>query len=98
MPKMFVVYDSKAEAYNSPFFLKSRGEALRGWSDTVNDPQTMFYKHPSDFTLFEMGEFDENTGEIRIYEAKASLGTALEFKKSAESGSKFGSVENLARQ
>lgn len=79
--KMFTVYDSKVNAYNQPFFMRSRGEATRGWSDTVNDPKTNFNKHPEDFTLFELGEYDDENGVITQYEAKIAVGTALEYLK-----------------
>lgn len=78
--KMFTVYDSKAEAYNQPFYMRSKGEALRAWHSTVNDKTTQFYTHPADYTLFEIGEFDDSTGNITIYQAKHNLGNAMEFK------------------
>jgi len=79
--KIFTTYDSKAEAYLQPFFMGTRGEAIRGWQTVVNDPKTQFNKYPSDFTLFEIGEYDETTGEITAHTAKVSLGVALEFLK-----------------
>lgn len=80
--KIFTTYDSKAEAYLQPFFMGTRGEAIRGWQTVCNDPKTQFNKYPSDFTLFEIGEYEETTGQIFPYEAKVSLGTAIEFLKS----------------
>jgi len=77
--KMFTVYDSKAEAYMQPFFAKSTGEALRSFSDTCQDKNHIFAKHPGDFTLFELGTWDEQTSDFVIYESKKSLGTAIEY-------------------
>jgi len=77
--KMFTVYDSKAEAYMQPFFAKSTGEALRSFSDTCQDKNHIFSKHPEDFTLFELGTWDEQNSEFVIYESKKSLGTAIEY-------------------
>jgi len=77
--KMFTVYDSKAEAYMQPFFAKSTGEALRSFSDTCQDKNHIFAKHPEDFTLFELGTWDEQTSNFVIYESKKSLGTAIEY-------------------
>lgn len=84
--KVFSVYDSKVEAYLQPFFQRSRGEALRNFIAAVNDPQTMFNKHPEDYTLFEIGEFSEEKGEIRSNEVKTSLGVAIEFVKNSGGG------------
>lgn len=82
--KMFCVHDSKVGAYLQPFFLRSRGEALRAWGSAVNDPQTQFCKFPSDFTLFEIGEFCEDTGSCEMLKAKVALGVAVEFKNKPE--------------
>lgn len=82
--KMYSVYDCKVEAYLQPFFMRSKGEALRAWGQTVNDEQTQFCRHPADFTLFEIGEFEENSCKFKIYESKIALGTALEFKNNPQ--------------
>lgn len=79
--KVYTVYDSKAECYMQPFFMMNKGTALRAWQNTVNDQSTEFNRHPEDYTLFEIGEFDQEKGIVIPHEAKISLGTALEFKK-----------------
>lgn len=83
MTKMFSVYDSKVGAYLQPFFMRSKGEALRGFQELANDPNTQFAKYPSDFTLFEIADFEERTGKITPHKAKISLGLALNFVKPA---------------
>lgn len=82
--KFFTTYDSKVEMYLQPFVMRSRGEAIRSWTQICNDPKTQFNQHPSDFTLFEIGEYDEETGALIPYHAKVSLGLALEFKKETD--------------
>jgi hypothetical protein len=77
--KIFCVYDCKVEAYGTPFFFKNKGEALRGFSEISNDIKTQIGKYPADFTLFEMGDYDEHTGTFSIYPAKVSVATAIEF-------------------
>lgn len=79
--KIFTVYDSKAEAYLQPFYMQSTGQALRSFEDTVNDTNTQFHKHAADFTLFEIGNFDDSTGTFKISESKTNLGSALEYLK-----------------
>ncbi|AZL82966.1 nonstructural protein [Apis mellifera associated microvirus 18] len=81
--KVFTVYDSKVEAYAQPFFCRTIGEALRSWEGACNDGQSMMSKHPGDFTLFEVAEFDEKTGTFHPRETKNNLGLAIEQKRSA---------------
>lgn len=79
--KLFTVYDSKTESYGKPFCMLTKGEALRGFADVANDPQTQISKYPADFTLFELGDWNDANAEFSIHEAKINLGTANEFKK-----------------
>lgn len=79
--KIFTVFDSKAEAYGAPFVMGSRGEALRGFADAVGDSQCPYNKHPEDYTLFELGEYDTACAVITTYDTPKSLGVAIEFVK-----------------
>ena len=79
--KIYSIYDSKADLWQAPFTQNSRGECLRNFETFANDPQSNLSKYGADFTLFEIGGFDVRTGQTLIYEAKISLGTALELKK-----------------
>lgn len=81
--KVFCVFDSKAEAFMQPFFMGSIGEATRAWTDLVNDGRSACSRHPADFTLFEIGTWDQLKGVISMHEAKRSLGTGVEFVKSS---------------
>lgn len=77
--QMFTVFDSKAEAYLPPFTTAARGQAVRSFSDTCNDPEHVFNKHPEDYTLFALGEFDDTTAEFDPLLTPVSLGVASEF-------------------
>ena len=78
--KIFTVYDCKANAYLQPFFCRTRGEAIRAFSDCVNDINHNFSRHADEFTLFELGEYDEQSANISS-SSPVSLGVAIEFKK-----------------
>jgi len=60
-------------------FLDSRGLALRSFAEIAKDDTSEIGKYPSDFTLFELGEYDVRTAVFTLHESKVSLGTALEF-------------------
>ena len=82
--KIFTVYDAKAEAYMQPFFMQSTGQAIRSFEDTVNDTKSVFNKHAQDFTLFEIGTYEDSNCFIQQHEAKIPLGTAQEYIKQSE--------------
>lgn len=79
--KVFAVYDSKVGEYMTPFHLRTAGEALRAWHDTVNDSKTQFNKHPEDFVLFELAEFDQEKGIFLNHTAPIALSQAISEKK-----------------
>ena len=82
--KIFTVYDAKAEAYMQPFFMQSTGQALRSFEDTVNNPESIFNKHAEDFTIFEIGTFEDSNAFFQMHESKIPLGTAIEYVRQNE--------------
>jgi len=76
--KMFVIFDSKAGAYFPPWFLMKEPMALRAFGDCCNDAEHNFGRHPEDFTLFCIGEFDDQTARVE-WIAPVSLGNGIEF-------------------
>lgn len=62
--KIFTVYDNVAEVYLRPFFCLNTGEAIRTFSDLVNDPNTPFAKHPTDYALYELGGYNDMNGLV----------------------------------
>jgi len=80
--KLFAVRDSKIEAFVSPHFLQHTGQAIRGFEEVVNNPESALCRHPGDFTLFELGELDQETGQLIPSDHIKNLGDALSFKRS----------------
>lgn len=64
----FSVYDVKVEAYMPPLFARTYGEAERFWADLKSDSQSPYSKHPEDYQLFQVGEFDPSTGMLYAVE------------------------------
>lgn len=64
MSKMsvFAVFDKKAERFLQPFFMVSAGEAMRAFQDLCTDQKTVMFRHPEDFKLVRLCEFDEKSG------------------------------------
>ncbi len=77
--KVYTVYDTKAEAYIQPFFSPTKGLALRSFQEALIDEKSNISKYPEDFTLFELGEFDQETAKFNLHNTPQSLGVAVEF-------------------
>lgn len=79
MKQIYVIYDSAAEAYMSPWFIDKDQQAIREFGDVVRNPETPFAKHPDDYTLFKIGSYNEHTGKLTSLETPVSLGVAVEY-------------------
>jgi len=81
--KIFSILDTKTDAYSKPFFCLTTGEAIRTFTDAVNDPQSPFAKHPYDYILFEIGNYDDATAIVSSI-TPTNLGNAAEYKSENE--------------
>lgn len=84
--KVFTVYDSKAEVYRFPFFMQSAGMAIRAMIDLVNDGKSEISRFPADFTLFEVGSYNDQNGLLVALSSPLNLGVAVTFKNSIDGG------------
>lgn len=77
--KVFGVYDSKALAFLQPFFSNSNGAAVRAFADAVCDGKSPIAMHPGDYQLYELGEFDDHSGELSPLSPTKLLCNGLDF-------------------
>lgn len=82
--KVFSIYDSKAEAFLQPFFCVNAAVAVRSFQRAVQEEGSDFNKYAPDYTLFELGDWDQESGVFVNREAKVSLGMGIEFVKKLE--------------
>lgn len=77
--KIYSIHDSKADAYLPPFFLHADGMATRSFQDCITDPEHAFGKHPQDYTLFNIGTFNDKTSELEYFSPIKNLGNGVEY-------------------
>lgn len=84
--KAYAVRDAKAEAFpRPPFFVSATGLAVRMFTDACNDPGTELGKYPADFTLFEIGDFDQQDGTFTPRKGGIlDLGNGLNYLNTSE--------------
>lgn len=82
--KIFSIHDGKASFYGQPWYARTKMEAQRSFADGINDvtnPNNLMAKHHADYTLFELGEFDDATGKITLLDAPLPLGNGVDYKQ-----------------
>ena len=62
--KIVSVRDRAVDTFGQPIFVAAIGQAVRSFGDEVKNPQSPFNKHPEDYDLYSLGEFDDSTGEF----------------------------------
>lgn len=73
----YSIYDTASGVYNQPFLQHSDKEAKRSFEQLATDDETQIGKHPEDYYLVRVGQFDDTKGTL-IPEDRETICTALE--------------------
>ena len=73
----YTIYDVASGTYMRPFFSQADGQAIRGFKDIATDADHEVGKHPEDYTLYRVGQFNDTTGKMEGEELE-KLATGLE--------------------
>lgn len=79
--KAFAVFDTKLNTFNAPMFLQHVGQAERMFEEIANDPQSIVCKHPADFQLFIVGDFDDVSGVLTAQTPPVQITNAHSVKR-----------------
>ena len=66
--EIYSVFDEAAKAFGTPFFMQNDMMAARAFSDLANDANSTVFKHPSDYKLYKIGVFNDETASIESTE------------------------------
>ena len=77
--ELFSIWDSAAQRYLEPFFAPTIEYAIRQFRQAVNKPDHQFNLYPEDYTLFHVGSFDQEEGQLQPLATPHSLGVAISF-------------------
>lgn len=70
---IYSVKDLKAGAFAPPFFMPRDEAAVRAFSDAVLGGDSLMVRHPEDFVLFRLGDYDDNLGLVAGLEQPLQL-------------------------
>ena len=80
---MYSVYDEATQAFATPFFLPTDASAKRAFTDAVMQDQNIS-KYPKDYSLFRIGEFDDNPGTLTHEERPVPIMAGFEAANAAK--------------
>lgn len=80
------VRDVKSEVYGRPFCVTSVGQAIRSFDDEINNSRedNIMFKHYGDFSLYQVGVYDDSTASIEVINPKILIEGAQVKKQLAE--------------
>lgn len=67
------IHDSALAAFMQPFFVPTTGMAVRSFTDEVKRAESPMFRHRSDYILYEVGSFDEETGKFENLDTPRQL-------------------------
>jgi len=86
----FAILDVKANAFMTPFFHATPGQAIRDFSAAVRKGGSVISDYPDDFTLYHIGIFDDLSGLLEPVNPPAFLSRATEHVQPAEPAPSMG--------
>ncbi|AXL14723.1 nonstructural protein [Microviridae sp.] len=94
--QIFTIFDSKTQAYLPPSFLQNEEVALRSIRDVLKDPNHQFTKNPEDYSLWQIGLFDDEKGKITATPAPVHIASCHELievtDQQFEAATEFGAL------
>jgi len=76
------VRDSAVDAFMRPIFVPSTGVAVRSFRDEVLRAESDMFRHASDYELFEIASYDEESGRFENLSSPRSLVRGADIKES----------------
>lgn len=76
--QVFAVRDRAIGAFMQPWFAPSVGAAIRAFTDSVNDATSPWNKHPDDYDLWHLGEWDDQNGRFEVSESGVLAGAVAQ--------------------
>lgn len=79
---IYSIRDQKGEAFLTPFFQKTHGEAERSFRELTKNKDSLVSKYPEDYDLYHIGKYDDQTGVIQPNDTPQHIIKAVQAKES----------------
>ncbi len=60
----YSIFDNKALVYAPPFYAANAAVAKRIVSDAASDPNSSLNRHPGDYVVYQVGNFNDANGQF----------------------------------
>ncbi len=74
----YCIFDTASGIYQRPYFVGSDNEATRAFADLVSETEHPVGKHPEDYSLFRVGNFNDVKGVLSGDDLKECIMTGLD--------------------
>lgn len=81
MKLLVALKDRAVDAYAPIMTVNTRGEAIRSLRDAMRDTNAPISRHPTDYELYALGNYNDATGEIVPFETPELLARAEDHKE-----------------
>lgn len=80
---LYAIRDVKADTYIALHPMQSDVLAQRGLTEALANPQSDLSRYPEDFQLYQLGEWDSNSGELKSLRAPRFVCSVVELAAAA---------------
>lgn len=79
--KVYAIYDAAAKAYGPPMVFHTTGLALREFETICRNSDSQLFKSPADFSVWEIGEYETDTGVVESVQQIKAVAQAIEYSQ-----------------
>lgn len=80
--RVYSIRDNKLASFGVPVLIDNDAVATRQFGDIITSGgDNVMCKHPADFSLYFIGEYDMSTGKFKNVDCPVSLATGSDFIK-----------------
>lgn len=71
--KLFSIHDRKLNTWSAPMQFLHSGQAERAVQEIFQDKNSMLAKYPEDYSVFQVGEFDDDSAQLTPFQPPTHL-------------------------
>lgn len=60
--QVLAIKDTAMDTYGQPLFVHTIAQGIRIFGDAINNKENPMSKHPEDYNLYHLGEYNDGTG------------------------------------